>query len=154
MFAAQASELFKQADLVSARRIAKQYSAESHLAKIVLAGLLEYESIYANSPGAQVAKYVQQAMEREMLQLQYQYERGLGLLDACGRTSPFIGALGGSTFTFAFGIILAVPIIWLAIDLRTKTNLLLPLEMKAAAIEVATYMEKRGSESEQLERPS
>jgi biopolymer transport protein ExbB/TolQ len=81
-------------------------------------------------------------MEREVLGLQYEYERGLGLLDALGRTSPFIGALGGSAFTFAFGIIVAIPTIWFATNLRTKAALLLPIEMKISASQLTTYMEK------------
>lgn len=116
------------------------YEKQSHLAKVVYAGLAERHAQLEVLSEDQLPKHMNQAMGRRITWLQYDYGKHLGMLDAIGRTSPFFGALGGTTFTFAFGIILAVPSIWFATYLRNRT-LLLEVEMKNSASELTSYIE-------------
>ena len=85
---------------------------------------------------------MQLAMEVKLLNLQADYDSGLEVLDALGRTAPFIGALGGSAVTFAFGIALAIPTIWFLTRLRRKTTLELAAQMKTAMNELTNWAER------------
>lgn len=122
--------------------LSKTYEEQSHLANVIYAGLLERKQYADELSEDQLPKHMNQAMGRAVTWLQYDYGKHLGMLDAIGRTSPFFGALGGTAFTFAFGIILAVPSVWFATYLRNKT-LLLEVEMKNSASELTSYIEAR-----------
>jgi len=76
--------------------ISEKYERKSHLAGAILFGLREGGLPNRALPEVLVIKHMGQAMERAVIVINHQNRRGLGILDAIGATSPFIGALGGS----------------------------------------------------------
>src|SRR5215213_5948492 len=122
--------------------LAQKYSTTSHTAKIVRAGFEERRSLKSGLASSQVAKHMHLAMEIQLINLQADYDSGLEVLDALGRTAPFIGALGGSAVTFVFGIALAIPTIWFLTRLRRKTTLELAAEMKMVMNELTNWAER------------
>jgi len=68
----------------------------SHLAKVVSAGLLEFMVEEQNSPlsGYDVIEAARRAIERATLMTTADFKRGLGGLATIGATAPFIGLFG------------------------------------------------------------
>ncbi|OYV98750.1 MAG: flagellar motor protein MotA, partial [Acidobacteria bacterium 21-70-11] len=68
----------------------------SHLAKVVAAGLLEFMVEEQNSPltGYDVIEAARRAIERATLMTTADLKRGLGGLATIGATAPFIGLFG------------------------------------------------------------
>lgn len=96
-FAVRSSQYFKQNQPGSVLQEAKQYR-QSHLAKVVTAGLLEYMSIMEDKGGglgieATVAT-VRRAIERAILITTADMKRGIGGLATVATTAPFIGLFG------------------------------------------------------------
>jgi biopolymer transport protein ExbB/TolQ len=115
----------------------------SHLAKVVSAGLLEFMVEEQNSPlsGYDVIEAARRAIERATLMTTADFKRGLGGLATIGATAPFTGLFGtvvgiinafrgmaitGSgglgavsagiaeaLVTTAFGLFVAIPAVWL-----------------------------------------
>lgn len=141
VFARLMTPLLKERKWEEAIEVTSKHAKTSHIAKIVMAGFEERRRLPAGLTSSQVARHMQQAMEREFLKLQLNYESGLGVLDALGRTAPFIGALGGSAVTFTFGIALAIPPIWFLTNLRNKTTVRLAVEMKLVMNELTSFVE-------------
>jgi len=79
-------------DAVSASKKFKN----SHLAKVVAAGLLEFMVEEQNSPlsGYDVIEAARRAIERATLMTTADFKRGLGGLATIGATAPFIGLFG------------------------------------------------------------
>lgn len=126
--------------------ITNAYSKHTHLARIVRAGLKERNRLKEKQLSeSAIVKHMNQAMEREIINRQNYYRRGLGFLDAIGSTAPFIGALGGTAPTFALGTILAIPTIWFATYFRNKV-LLLEGDMKFVASELISYVEENATQ--------
>jgi hypothetical protein len=141
VYAREINPLFKERKWAEAIEVTSKRAKTSHIAKIAMAGFEERRRLPASLTSSQVARHMQQAMEREFLKLQADYESGLGILDALGRTAPFIGALGGSAVTFTFGIALAIPTIWFLANLRNKTTVRLAVEMKLVMNELICFVE-------------
>jgi len=82
----------KPADAVAAARKFKQ----SHLARVVSAGLLEFEneSATSNLTGEDVIEAARRAIERESLITTADFKRGTSVLATIGATAPFIGLFG------------------------------------------------------------
>jgi len=82
----------KPADAVAAARKFKQ----SHLARVVAAGLLEFEneSATSNLTGEDVIEAARRAIERESLITTADFKRGTASLATIGATAPFIGLFG------------------------------------------------------------
>jgi hypothetical protein len=141
VYAGTITPLLKERKWEEAIDATRKHKKNSHIAKIVMAGFDERRRLPDGLTSSQMARHMQQAMEREFLKLQADYESGLGVLDALGRTAPFIGALGGSAATFTFGIALAIPTIWFLTNLRNKTTVRLAVEMKLVMNEMTCFVE-------------
>jgi biopolymer transport protein ExbB/TolQ len=116
-------------------------SLRSDMAQLITDGLKERASL--TNKGFQpelVIKHMEQAMERAKLRLLHRSRRWLSFLDAIGLTSPFIGALGGTGRTLAFGTALAILVIYFATYLRNRT-LLLEVELSDAVSLLSTHIE-------------
>lgn len=142
MFAEKVRPLLATGNWEEAADLARAYSITSHTARIVSAGFEERRSLKSGLASSRVAKHMQLAMEIQLINLQADYDSGLEVLDALGRTAPFIGALGGSAVTFTFGIALAIPTIWFLTRLRRKTTLELAAEMKMVMNELINWAER------------
>ncbi len=96
-YAFQVTNFLKQENVQGAIDEAKKYKA-SHLAKVVSAGLLEFQfdkqSGGDNIAGHDVVEAASRAIERATLMTTADFKKGLGSLATIGTTAPFIGLLG------------------------------------------------------------
>ncbi len=141
-FARQVTQFLKQNRPQDAIAAARKYK-HSHLAKVVAAGLLEFQNESQLSPltGEDVIEAARRAIERTSLITTADFKRGTGGLATIGATAPFVGlfgtvvgiinafrgmALTGSggigavsagiaeaLVTTAFGLFVAIPAVWL-----------------------------------------
>ncbi len=141
-FALLTTQYLKQDRPQDAIAASKKFK-NSHLAKVVSAGLLEFMVEEQNSPltGYDVIEAARRAIERATLMTTADFKRGLGGLATIGATAPFIGLFGtvvgiinafrgmaitGSgglgavsagiaeaLVTTAFGLFVAIPAVWL-----------------------------------------
>jgi biopolymer transport protein ExbB/biopolymer transport protein TolQ len=141
-FALLTTQYLKQDRPQDAIAASKKFK-NSHLAKVVSAGLLEFMVEEQNSPlsGYDVIEAARRAIERATLMTTADFKRGLGGLATIGATAPFTGLFGtvvgiinafrgmaitGSgglgavsagiaeaLVTTAFGLFVAIPAVWL-----------------------------------------
>ncbi len=141
-FARLVTQFLKQNRPQDAIAAARKYK-HSHLAKVVSAGLLEFQNQAETSPltGEDIIEAARRAIERTSLITTADFKRGTGGLATIGATAPFIGlfgtvigiinsfrgmALTGSggigavsagiaeaLVTTALGLFVAIPAVWL-----------------------------------------
>jgi biopolymer transport protein ExbB len=141
-FARLVTQFLKQNRPQDAIAAARKYK-HSHLAKVVSAGLLEFQNQAETSPltGEDIIDAARRAIERTTLITTADFKRGTGSLATIGATAPFIGlfgtvvgiinafrgmALTGSggigavsagiaeaLVTTALGLFVAIPAVWL-----------------------------------------
>jgi len=94
-FALLTTQYLKQDRPQDAIAASKKFK-QSHLAKVVAAGLLEFMVEEQNSPltGYDVIEAARRAIERATLMTTADFKRGLGGLATIGATAPFIGLFG------------------------------------------------------------
>jgi biopolymer transport protein ExbB/TolQ len=144
----------------------------SHLAKVVVAGLLEFENQSELNPlqGEDVIEAARRAIERTTLITTADFKRGTGGLATIGATAPFIGLFGtvigiinafrgmavsGSgglgavsagiaeaLVTTAFGLFVAIPAVWLYNYFMQKVERY-QVEMSNSASELLDFFIKR-----------
>lgn len=141
-FVEEARPKLKAQEWEAAYTLSKQYEHSSHLAFLVGGGLDVRERLDGVLPNELVVKHIEQEMERLMIIKDVYHKKMLPALDAIGSTAPFVGALGGSAYTFAYGIILAIPAVYFASYLRSKATLF-EAEMRGATNELAMFIERQ-----------
>jgi len=96
-YAFQVTNFLKQDNIQGAIDEAKKYRS-SHLAKVVSAGLLEFQfdkqSGGDHIVGHDMVEAAQRAIDRASLMTTADFKKGLGVLATIGSTAPFIGLLG------------------------------------------------------------
>lgn len=94
-FALEVGQLLKQDKLREAIDLAKKYK-NSHVAKVVSAGLLEfaYEAHGASAAGHDSVAAAERAIERATMMTTADMKKGLGGLATIATTAPFIGLFG------------------------------------------------------------
>jgi len=94
-FALLTTQYLKQDRPQDAIAASKKFK-QSHLAKVVAAGLLEFMVEEQSSPltGYDVIEAARRAIERATLMTTADFKRGLGGLATIGATAPFIGLFG------------------------------------------------------------
>jgi len=94
-FARQSTQFLKQNRPQDAIAAARKYK-HSHLAKVVAAGLLEFQNESQISPlqGEDVIEAARRAIERATLVTTADFKRGTGGLATIGATAPFVGLFG------------------------------------------------------------
>jgi biopolymer transport protein ExbB/TolQ len=142
MFAPKVAKNLQALKIGEAIEVSKMYSVKSHLAKIVHDGLLEYKKYSRKYPKETALKFAKQSMDISVSILKAEYEKGVGFLDAIGRTAPFIGTLGGSAVTLTIGILIAIPAIWFAAYERNKSSQL-ATQMQNTVLELYQFLEIR-----------
>ncbi len=143
-YAPMVAKHLKNLNLKEAVELSKDFSERSHLAKIVFVGLEEYKETKELFSTEKALKMSKNKMDAVSEHLKYEYAIGIGFLDSVGRTSPFLGALGGSATTFAIGILVAIPAVWFASYERNKSGML-AVEVKNASHELVEYLEKKNA---------
>ena len=97
IFARQVTTFLKQDNIAGAIAESKKYK-DSHLARVVAAGLYEFQyEVQAgtmNVPGHDVVEAGKRAIEREALMVTADFKRGIGGLATIATTAPFIGLFG------------------------------------------------------------
>src|SRR5664280_2945049 len=164
-------QLLKQDKLREAIDLAKKYK-NSHVAKVVSAGLLEfaYEAHGAAAQGHDTVAAAERAVERASMMTTADLKKGLGGLATIATTAPFIGLLGtvigiinafrgmaasgagglGSVsagiaealVTTALGLFVAIPAVWLYNMFLNKVERF-QVEMSNSASELIDYFMKR-----------
>jgi biopolymer transport protein ExbB/biopolymer transport protein TolQ len=170
-FALEVGVLLKQDKLKEAIDLAKKYK-NSHVAKVVSAGLLEfaYEAHGSATSGHDTVAAAERAIERATMMTVADMKKGLGSLATIATTAPFIGLLGtvigiinafrgmaasgagglGSVsagiaealVTTALGLFVAIPAVWLYNHFLNKVERF-QVEMSNSASELVDYFMKR-----------
>jgi len=170
-FALEVGQLLKQEKLKEAIDLAKKYK-NSHVAKVVSAGLLEfaYEAHGGSIAGHDVVAAAERAIERATMMTTADMKKGLGGLATIATTAPFIGLFGtvvgiinafrgmaasgsgglGSVsagisealVTTALGLFVAIPAVWLYNYFLNKIDRF-QVEMSNSASELVDYFMKR-----------
>ena len=170
-FARQVTQFLKQNRPQDAIAAARKYK-HSHLAKVVAAGLLEFQNESQLSPltGEDVIEAARRAIERTSLITTADFKRGTGGLATIGATAPFVGlfgtvigiinafkgmALTGSggigavsagiaeaLVTTAFGLFVAIPAVWLYNYLSQKIERF-QVEMSNSSSELIDFFNKQ-----------
>ena len=170
-FALEVGQLLKQEKLKEAIDLAKKYK-NSHVAKVVSAGLLEfaYEAHGGSIAGHDVVAAAERAIERATMMTVADMKKGLGGLATIATTAPFIGLFGtvvgiinafrgmaasgagglGSVsagisealVTTALGLFVAIPAVWLYNLFLNKIDRF-QVEMSNSASELIDYFMKR-----------
>jgi biopolymer transport protein ExbB/biopolymer transport protein TolQ len=170
-FALEVGQLLKQEKLKEAIDLAKKYK-NSHVAKVVSAGLLEfaYEAHGGSLAGHDVVAAAERAIERATMMTVADMKKGLGGLATIATTAPFIGLFGtvigiinafrgmaasgagglGSVsagiaealVTTALGLFVAIPAVWLYNYFLNKIDRF-QVEMSNSASELIDYFMKR-----------
>ena len=170
-FAPAVAEALGKGNLREALEIAEQYS-KSHLAKVVHAGLQEFQSQEGSGPSipGQTIDASRRALQRATALGIEEFKRGLGGLATIGSTAPFVGLFGTTigiinAFTgmskaegmglaavaggisealvaTAFGLLVAVPAVWMYNYFTSKLESFM-VEMDNSSSELIDYFLKR-----------
>lgn len=150
--------------------VVAEHNKKSHIAKIVAAGLLDYQAAPAGMPEKAVMEGVQRSLERSSAETTEEMKRGLSGLATIAATAPFVGLFGtvigilnafrsidlahataikviaGSIsealLTTAIGLSVAVPAVWFY-NLLTNQMDAFGVEMQNCALELLSYLRAR-----------
>ncbi|MGB6900696.1 MAG: MotA/TolQ/ExbB proton channel family protein [Candidatus Acidiferrum sp.] len=160
---------FREGELDQAIVLAEG-NKRSHIANIVVAGLLDFQAAPDGMPEQQVMEGVQRSLERSSAETTEEMKRGLSGLATIAATAPFVGLFGtvigilnafrsidmmhataikviaGSIsealLTTAIGLSVAVPAVW-CYNLLTNQMDAFGVEMQNCALELVTYLRAR-----------
>ncbi|MGB9461688.1 MAG: MotA/TolQ/ExbB proton channel family protein [Candidatus Acidiferrum sp.] len=160
---------FREGELDQAIILAEG-NKRSHIANIVVAGLLDFQAAPDGMPEQQVMEGVQRSLERSSAETTEEMKRGLSGLATIAATAPFVGLFGtvigilnafrsidmmhataikviaGSIsealLTTAIGLSVAVPAVW-CYNLLTNQMDAFGAEMQNCALELVTYLRAR-----------
>ena len=168
-FAPEFSQFLEEDNLSEAIRLAEGYK-KSHVARVLGNALAEVKPLIMDgSVTVADINSAERAVEREMLMTIVDLKRGLGVLATTGATAPFVGLLGTTmgivnAFTgmatsgsgglsaisagiaealiaTAFGLVVAIPAVWLYNYFQTKIDNLVA-EMTYVSKEMIDYLIK------------
>ncbi|HEX3068768.1 MAG TPA: hypothetical protein VHX14_09325 [Thermoanaerobaculia bacterium] len=113
---------------------------DSHVAKVIVMGMLERQrcEMYG-MPDATLTLAVGGAMDRSVALQVLEWKEHLGLVDAIGRTAPFVGVVAGNAAGVAAGTLLSLLTIWLGTFFKSRGDGL-EVEMKGAAGEMKQFL--------------
>jgi len=167
-FAPLVAGALREGKLDEAIRIAERHK-KSHLAKVVTAGLQEFQAHCASASGEEI-ETSKRALERATAIVHAEMKRGLGTLATIASTGPFVGLFGTvvgiinafkgiasskatglaavaggiseALVTTAIGLFVAVPAVW-AYNYFNNLTESLDVEMDNSASELVDYFVKR-----------
>jgi len=164
------SNVLTKGDYQQAIDITKKYK-DSHLAKVIGAGLLEFEAVRrdkrTNDPETAV-EAARQGMDRTAMITIAEFKENLGVLATIGATAPFVGLFGTvvgiihaftgmatsgggiasvsagiaeALFTTAGGLLVAIPAVWAYNYFQNRVDRF-TVEMSNSGSEMAIYFMK------------
>jgi len=168
-FAPEFSQFLEEDNLSEAIRLAEGYK-KSHVARVLGNALAEVKPLIMDgSVTVADINSAERAVEREMLMTIVDLKRGLGVLATTGATAPFVGLLGTTMgivnaftgmaasgsgglsaisagiaealITTAFGLMVAIPAVWMFNYFSTKIDNL-TAEMTYTSKEMIDYLIK------------
>ena len=168
-FAPLVAGALREGKIDEAVRIAERHK-KSHLAKVVTAGLQEFQAHQAGAISGEEIESSRRALERASAIVHAEMKRGLGTLATIGSTGPFVGLFGtvvGIINAFksiasskatglaavaggisealvatAIGLFVAIPAVW-AYNYFTGLTESLDVEMDNSSSELIDYFVKR-----------
>ncbi|MSO21202.1 MAG: flagellar motor protein MotA [Acidobacteria bacterium] len=168
-FAPLVAGALREGKIDEAIRIAERHK-KSHLAKVVTAGLQEFQAHQAGAISGEEIESSRRALERASAIVHAEMKRGLGTLATIGSTGPFVGLFGtvvGIINAFksiasskatglaavaggisealvatAIGLFVAIPAVW-AYNYFTGLTESLDVEMDNSSSELIDYFVKR-----------
>lgn len=118
--------------------VCKSYNP-SHLAQVILVGMIERKNCEMHSmPDTLVTSAVREAMDRSVARQVLAWKEHLGLVDAIGKTAPFVGVIIGNAAGLAAGTLLSLVTIWLEAFFRSRGDVQ-EVELKTAASEMQQF---------------
>lgn len=169
-FAPEFSRFIQEEQLEGAIALAQKYK-KSHVARTLSGALEEIKPLLTDQQmTAADINSAERAIERQMLILVAELKRGLGILATVGATAPFVGLLGTTMgivnaftgmaagggsgglaavsagiaealITTAFGLLTAIPAVWLYNYFQTKIDFL-TVEMTYTGKELVDFLIK------------
>ena len=168
-FAPEFSQFLEEDNLAEAVNMADRYK-KSHVARVLGGALADIRPLVQDgSVTVSDINSAERAVEREMLMTVTDIKRGLGVLATVGATAPFVGLLGTTMgivnaftgmaasgsggisaissgvaealVTTAFGLLVAIPAVWLFNYFQTKIDNL-TAEMTYTSKEMIDYLIK------------
>jgi len=168
-FAPEFSQFLEEDNLAEATNLSERYT-KSHVARVLGGALTEIRPLIQDgSVTVSDINSAERAVEREMLMTVTDLKRGLGVLATVGATAPFVGLLGTTMgivnaftgmansgsgglaaisggiaealITTAFGLLVAIPGVWLFNYFQTKIDNL-TAEMTYTSKEMIDYLIK------------
>jgi biopolymer transport protein ExbB/biopolymer transport protein TolQ len=168
-FAPEFSQVLEEDNLTEAIKLAESYK-RSHVARVLGNALAEVKPLIMDgSVTVADINSAERAVEREMLMTIVDLKRGLGVLATVGATAPFVGLLGTTMgivnaftgmaasgsgglsaisagiaealITTAFGLMVAIPAVWMFNYFSTKIDNL-TAEMTYTSKEMIDYLIK------------
>jgi len=167
-FAPAVAEALNNGNLREALEVSEQYE-KSHLAKVVSAGLVEFQASGGTASGSAIES-VKRSLERATAVAIEEFKRSLGGLATIGATAPFVGLFGTTVgiinafagmseaedtglsavaggisealVATAFGLFVAVPAVWMYNYFTEKIGSY-TVEMDNSSSELVDYFLKR-----------
>src|SRR6185436_986609 len=164
------SNLLTKGDYAQAIEITKKYK-DSHLAKVISAGLLEFEAVRRDKRNIDpevTVEAARQGMDRTAMITVAELKENLGALATIGATAPFVGLFGTvigiihafdkmatsgggiasvsagiaeALITTAFGLFVAIPAVWAYNYFQNRIDRF-TVEMSNSGSEMAIYFMK------------
>ena len=164
------SNVLTKGDYQQAIDITKKYK-QSHLAKVISAGLLEFEAVRRDkrtSDPETAVEAARQGMDRTAMITIAEFKENLGVLATIGATAPFVGLFGTvvgiihaftgmatsgggiasvsagiaeALFTTAGGLLVAIPAVWAYNYFQNRVDRF-TVEMSNSGSEMAIYFMK------------
>jgi biopolymer transport protein ExbB/biopolymer transport protein TolQ len=150
--------------------VVAEHNKRSHIARVVAAGLLDFQAAQQSMPEKAVIEGVQRTLERSSAETTEEMKRGLSGIATIAATAPFVGLFGtvigilnafrsiglthateikviaGSIsealLTTAIGLSVAVPAVW-CYNLLTNQMDAFGVEMQNCALELLSYLRAR-----------
>lgn len=170
-YIAETETPFNEGKLDQAVALAEQ-NKKSHIARVVAAGLLDFQATPQGMPEQHVIEGVKRSLERSSAETTEEMKRGLSGIATIAATAPFVGLFGTvigilnafrnidatqatsirviagpiseALLTTAIGLSVAVPAVW-CYNLLTNQMDLFGVEMQNCALELTSYLRARQS---------
>lgn len=174
-YIAQCTVPLREGQLTQAIVVAEN-NKKSHIASVVVAGLLDFQAAPEGMPGEHVMEGVQRSLDRSSAETTEEMKRGLSGIATIAATAPFVGLFGtvigildafrniglthateikviaGSIsealLTTAFGLSVAVPAVW-CYNVLTNQMDAFGVEMQSCSLELMSYLRARQAEADQ-----
>jgi len=168
-YIAECSAPFAEGRLNEAIVVAEQ-NKRSHIARVVTAGLLDFQAADKNMPERAVMEGVERSLERSSAETTEEMKRGLSGIATIAATAPFVGLFGTvigilnafrsintthatdikviagpiseALLTTALGLLVAVPAVW-CYNVLTNAADLFGVEMQNCTLELMSYLRAR-----------